>query len=340
MHEDAVSPAASVPPIARGTEASRLRAPVSQAPRPPGAPPPEPDLTAVPQPPGERRHAGASAFLEDSSRISPTAHYTANVWVRSGLSDPALSTRLGAVFHAALAPLNHIYPRISGRPNLDEMLVARHLTLDRLLEREIAAERVGQVIELAAGLSGRGYRFARRFPALHYVETDLVDMAAYKRHALDEAGLRCPNHEVQPLDVLATDGPGSLEAVAADLLASRGLAIITEGLLSYLARDAVLTLWRRIVATLGGFPHGFYFSDLHVGADTERMWIPELFRIGLELFARGPVRYHFASVDETIAALRAAGFHDARLYRPSDVVPSDRSGHEPAHLIRVLAAAT
>lgn len=340
MHEDAVNPAAAVPPATRGTEASRLRAPRSRAPRPPSAPPLEPDPTAVPQPPGKRREAGAGAVVEDSSRISPTAHYTANVWVRSGLSDPALSTRLGAVFHAALAPLNLIYPRLSGRPNLDEMLVARHLTLDHLLEREIAAERIGQVIELAAGLSGRGYRFARRFPALRYIETDLADMAAYKRRALDEAGLRSPNHDVRPLDVLAPDAPGSLEAVAADLVASRGLAIVTEGLLSYLARDAVLTLWRRIAATLRDFPHGFYFSDLHLRADVEGMWVPELFRAGLELFARGPVRYHFASVDETIAELRAAGFRDGRLYRPTDVIPSGRQDGEPAHVIRVLAAAT
>jgi hypothetical protein len=63
-------------------------------------------------------------------------------------------------------------------------------------------------------------------------------------------------------------------------------------------------------------------------------------RIGLEFFARGPVRYHFSSGDETVAALRAAGFRTARLYHPCDVVPPDRSGRERAHVIRVLAAAT
>ena len=168
-----------------------------------------------------------SALVEDGSRISPTAHYTADVWVRSG-SGPALFILVGAVLHAALAPLNETYGRLSGRPNLDAMLVARHRALDRLLEREIAAGRVGQVIEIAAGLAGRGYRFARRFPALRYVETDLAEMAAYKRRALDEAGLRGPNHEVRPLDALVSDGPASLGAVATELVASRGLAIITK----------------------------------------------------------------------------------------------------------------
>jgi O-methyltransferase involved in polyketide biosynthesis len=284
--------------------------------------------------------AGVRAVADDGTRISPTAHYTSDVWVRSGLSDPALSTRLGAVLHAALTPLNATYGRFSGRPNLDAMLVARHRALDRLLEREITAGRVGQVVEIAAGLSGRGYRFARRFPDLRYVETDLSPMASYKRRALDDAGLRGPNHDVRLLDALASDGPTSLDGVAADLEPSRGLAIVTEGLLSYLPRDAVLALWRRVATTLGRFPHGFYLSDLHLAGDVDGMWIPELFRVGLELFARGPVRYHFGSADEVVAALRVAGFREAHLHRPCDVVEPDRPDRTPAPLIRVLAAAT
>jgi O-methyltransferase involved in polyketide biosynthesis len=281
-----------------------------------------------------------STVADDGTRISPTAHYTSDVWVRSGLSDPALSTRLGAVLHAALTPLNATYGVFSGRPNLDAMLVARHRALDRLLEREITTGRVGQVIEIAAGLSGRGYRFARRFPHVHYVETDLVPMASYKRRSLDAAGLRRPNHDVRPLDALARDGPTSLAVVAAELEPSRGLAIVTEGLLSYLSRDAVLALWRRVATTLGRFPHGFYLSDLHLAGDVDGMWIPELFRVGLELFARGPVRYHFGSADEAVTALRSAGFREAHLHLPCDLAEPDRPDHTPAPLVRVLAAST
>ena len=88
-------------------------------------------------------------MIADSSRISPTAHYTADVWVRSGLSDPALATRLGAALHAALVPLNTTYGLLSGRPDLDAMLLARHRALDALLERAIVTGGVGQVIEIA-----------------------------------------------------------------------------------------------------------------------------------------------------------------------------------------------
>ena len=276
---------------------------------------------------------------DDGTRISPTAHYTSDVWVRAGLSDRALSTGLGTFFHAALLPLNLTYGRLSGRPNLDAMLVARHRAIDRLLEREIMAGRIGQVVEIAAGLSGRGCRFTRRFPELHYVESDLPPMASHKRRTLDAAGLRGPHHDVRPLDALATEGSASLGAVAAELDRSRGLAIVTEGLLSYLDRDDVLALWRRIATTLGCFPHGLYLSDLHLAEDVDGLWIPELFRMGLELFARGPVRYHFASADDTTASLRATGFREADVYRLVDAEAPDRPGRA-APLVRVLAAST
>jgi O-methyltransferase involved in polyketide biosynthesis len=277
---------------------------------------------------------------DDGARIGPTAHYTADVWVRSGLSDPVLSTPLGAVLHTALLPFDELYGRLSGRPSLDAMLLARHRAIDRLLEQEIAAGRVGQVIEIAAGLSGRSCRFARRFSDVRYVETDLPDMAARKRRLLDAAGLRGPNHEVRTVDALAHAGPTSLDAVAAVLDASRGLAIISEGLLSYLRRDDVLALWRRVAATLRRFPHGIYLSDLHLAGDVDGMWVPELFRVGLGIFARGPVRYHFTSAGEAARALRAAGFGRARVDDPRDVVGIDRPEHDAPYAVRVLAATT
>ena len=95
---------------------------------------------------------------------------------------------------------------------------------------------------------------------------------------------------------------------------------------------------RRVAATLGRFPYGVYLSDLHLAGDVDGMWIPELFRLGLEVFARGAVRYHFASADETIAALADAGFVDARVWHPSDVVSSPRPGGA-ADLVRVVRAA-
>lgn len=87
------------------------------------------------------------------------------------------------------------------------------------------------MIEVACGLSPRGWRFAKRYgDRLHYVEADLPEMAARKRAALERIGSLGDYHRVREVDALRDDdGPGSLAAIAAELDHRRGLAIITEG---------------------------------------------------------------------------------------------------------------
>src|SRR5215470_7790441 len=97
----------------------------------------------------------------DPSRISPTALYTSDVWVRNGMSHPALGSLKGRFLHAVLAPANLAVLGLGERPNLDQLLLARHRVLDHLLELDIAAGRVRQVVEIAAGLSPRGFRVAQ-----------------------------------------------------------------------------------------------------------------------------------------------------------------------------------
>src|SRR4051812_25543346 len=89
--------------------------------------------------------------------ISPTAHYTAAVWERHGLSDQAFTTPEGRVLHAALSPAMTA-SRLAGGPTLEGFLLARHRVIDQQLEAAIADGRVSQVVELAAGLSPRGWR--------------------------------------------------------------------------------------------------------------------------------------------------------------------------------------
>ena len=50
--------------------------------------------------------------------ISPTAHYTGEVWSRNGLSHPALATTEGRLMHAALRP-GLALSRALGGPALD-----------------------------------------------------------------------------------------------------------------------------------------------------------------------------------------------------------------------------
>lgn len=275
----------------------------------------------------------------DSSRISPTAHYTAQVWFRYGMSHPAFETPFGRKLHAALAPMNYVY-RFTGRPNLDEMLLARHRSLDFLLERAIAEGRVSQVLEVAAGLSPRGLSFTRQHPELRYIEADLPAMAARKRQALERAG-RGRDHHVVEVDALADDGPASIAELARRHLdPTRGTAIVTEGLISYFSRPQVEGMWRRFAATLRSFPQGVYFSDLNTSGDVSGMHTAKVFRRVLQLFARGQVFLHFASPEEASAALVDAGFASATIHRPNDLAGVDFPGRDKRHVVRVIEAWT
>ena len=115
------------------------------------------------------------------------------------------------------------------------------------------------------------------------------------------------------IDALRDEGPGSLAELAAELDPGAGLAIVTEGLLGYLATDAVLALWRRIAATLATFPSGRYISDLHLGS--VQTPVVRVFRRLLSAFVRGQVYLHFDGAAEAEAALREAGFAAAAVRR-------------------------
>jgi O-methyltransferase involved in polyketide biosynthesis len=270
--------------------------------------------------------------------IGPTAQYTGRVWARHGLSHPELDSFTGRVLHAATAP-TMLASQILGGPTLDDFLLARHLVIDALLEDEIAEGRVGQVLEVACGMSPRGWRFTERHDDLVYVEADLPDMAAAKRAALERIG-RPARHRVVELDALDPDGPLSLDAVAAGLDPDRGLAIITEGLLSYLPREAVLGLWARFAATLDRFPSGLYLSDLHVDSDTATP-LARAFEAALSAFVRTPVAVHFSTAKEAERALLDAGFSSARVERASEhPVAASRRGADLVRIVRAWGSPT
>ena len=266
-------------------------------------------------------------------RIGPTAHYTGYVWARNGLSHPELATTEGRILFDSLQP-TMLASRALGGPTLEQYLLARHRAIDALLDRAIERHGVSQVIEVAAGLSPRGWRLARRYgERLTYVEADLPAMAERKRAALERIGSLGERHRVREVDALREDdGPGSLAAVIAELDPGEGLAIITEGLLGYLPPDAVAGVWRRFARALTGFSAGRYISDVHLGgAATPQV---RIFRVLLAAFVRGRVYLHFGDAADAETALRAAGFESAEVRRAADVVEGGRdSGARLAHIL-------
>jgi len=255
-------------------------------------------------------------FGRGSEAISPTAHYTGHIWSRNGLSHPELGTWQGRALFQALRPVMTLSDVLGG-PTLESYLLARHQALDSHLTAVIESQPTTQVLEVAAGLSPRGWRSARRYDGrITYIEADLPEMAERKREALERMGSLDEHHRVEELDVLRDDsGPGTLAAIAASLDSGRPLVILTEGLLSYLERDHVLDMWRRFAETLSDFTGGRYLSDLHLGEEARAPTV-RAFRAVLSAFVRGPVRVHFDDASEAVAALKASGFREAAVHEP------------------------
>ena len=250
---------------------------------------------------------------EGSGAVSPTAHYTGETWVRNGLSHPQLATWQGRMLHRGFA-LPLAASKTLGGPTLDGLLLARHRIIDSILD-DLIRSGVSQVVEVACGMSPRGWRFTERFgERLTYVEADLPGMAQRKRDALARMESLTDRHRVVGLDVLQEGGPGSLEALVETLDPAEGLAIVTEGLLTYLDDDTVNALWTRLATALGRFDKGVYLSDLRF-ARRDRGLPERTFDVILGAFVRGKVHAYRGDEATAEAALRSAGFEEARLHR-------------------------
>lgn len=279
-------------------------------------------------------------MARNPASISPTAHYTGYTWFAHGMSHPALVTPQGHFMHTALKPLRGL-ALLTGAPTLQAFLLARHRVIDLLLSQAIAEGRVSQVIEVAAGLSPRGWRFKQAHgDKLHYIEADLPDMAQRKRDLMQGAGLLTPGHEVVTLDALTDTGPASLNALADKLDPQRGTAIITEGLLNYFDTPTVIAMWQRFGRVLNRFPEGLYLSDLHLHNANKGVGV-QAFKAVLSTFVKGRVFLHFDNEVQAETELRNARFELAELHAPTRFAGQlNMTMHPGANAVRVVEART
>ncbi len=251
----------------------------------------------------------------DTSRISPTAHYTAYVWYRYGMSTPELATAKGRALYRLLQVPNRALS-MTGQSDLESTLLARHRVIDHLLKQAIDEGRVAQVVEIAAGLSPRGLRMRRRHPKLRYVEADLPDMITTKRaligHKLDA------DHVLEEVNALAEAGPNSLAALAEQLDTNKGVAVITEGLLPYFDAADGSRIWDNIHAFMKRFAGGVYLSDYYLRDDTNKVRGARTMSTLISWFVKGATHMPYADEPELVQALAAAGFADATVHRAGD----------------------
>lgn len=274
----------------------------------------------------------------ESERVSPTAFATGYFWYRHGLSTEALLIPEGRRVWRRFQWLIALVRAVSG-VSIDALMLSRHKGIDARLARLVESGQVTQVIELAAGLSPRGWRFKQRYgDRLTYIETDLPHMARLKQRLIEEGKLARPGHRVATVNALSDDGPDSLPALAGTLDRSQGLAIITEGLMSYLDPESARGVWRRIAGALRLFPSGAYLSDSYVRSDRYGFG-GKVFRGFIQRYVRGRMHIHFQTVDEAAAVLRATGFDRVELHAPSSIAETrDVAAIRGGNRVRILEA--
>lgn len=192
-------------------------------------------------------------------------------------------------------------------PTLEGMLLARHRLIDLRLAMAIETGAIGQVVEIAAGLSPRGWRFANRYrDQITYVEADLPGMIENKRRILAKLGGESPHHRTVEIDALIDNGPTSIDGICKTLDPEVGTAIITEGLVNYFDRTTLLGMWKRFSGALHQFPSSLYLSDLILRSGNDGPLVTG-FSWLLSAFVRGKVHMHFDSVDDAEHALVECG---------------------------------
>lgn len=222
--------------------------------------------------------------------------------------------------YEAFEPLMRLNRAMFGTITLEQMLLGRHLLIDELLKRAIESGRVGQVVEIAGGMSGRGIRFSKLYGerGCMYLEGDLPGMAERKRRVLSGAGLGHRGHRVVDVDALAVEGRLSIqEAMGEYLDKSHGTAVVIEGLLSYLRPEDMARVLGNVCGMLKTFGGGVFLSDAYLSSRVEQIpgWF--WFQRALGAFVRGRTYLHFRTESDAVSALTSHGFERAVLHEPA-----------------------
>ena len=252
----------------------------------------------------------------DTSRISISAHYTGYVWYKNGLSDPRYVTPLGRLSNVLFSPVNGLLKVMAGA-HIDTFLLQRHLMLDHLLCQLIENEGVEQVVELASGLSPRGFRLTEKHPQISYLETDLPDMAARKAQLLNKLN-RPTRHGVRSCNILEADGPDSIASVLNELDPTKKVIVITEGLVNYFPLPVIREVWSRLAKNLKRFPDAYYLTDLYPNLTEHPSYrYVKMAQKMVGVLTRGEWPLHYNNDQEIKDGFIEDDFYIAEVYNPS-----------------------
>lgn len=252
----------------------------------------------------------------DTSRISISAHYTGYIWYKNGLSHKQFVTPMGRAAYWALKPMNAFMQSMVGA-SIDTFLLQRHFVLDHLVEQAIE-EGFEQIVELAAGLSSRGYLIKKAYPQIHYVEGDLPGMSVRKAELLDKLG-RAEGHLTQPCNILDETGSHSIEALLASLDKTRKTLIITEGLVNYFDLPTIRKVWARMALALKDFPQARYITEVYPKLEQHPSYkYVKVAQKVVGFFTQGEYPLHYNSNEAMQQGFLEDGFSQVAVTAPED----------------------
>ena len=242
--------------------------------------------------------------------VSNTAHFTAQVWVRSKLPCAEyFDTPRGRLLYHTTAPFLSTGPRLANLPVLEDILLSRHRMIDQIL---IDFE-PDQVIEFAAGLSPRGLWYSDAF-GTPYLDVDLPGIVQTKRERI--GGAAGDLYRLTEMDLDVSEDYG---ATLSPYLRPGKTAVIAEGLLLYLPLSLQERIFGRIGALLGQLGGGCFVADVHHEQDV-RLAGPLIgaFRRLLHLFSRTQLPQQIPTAEAGQQLMREKGFHALTIHRPED----------------------
>ncbi|ENW97532.1 hypothetical protein F900_03718 [Acinetobacter modestus] len=264
--------------------------------------------------------------LSKHRHISFTAHYTGYIWYQMGISHPALATTKGKTLAALVHPIESWAEKYVGG-SMRTTLKQRHTMLDTHLEQLIQQYPNLQVLEIACGLSPRGWWFRQHHPNICYRELDLPDMAATKQAALQQI-------EPHVDDVLSVDlFTEAFANVFKVFDPKRPLVIISEGLINYFEKPLLQQLIQAIANYGRDFKELHYLTDLYPEPTQNKLatiiWNSSRL---LKLMSRSAFSFHFKTPAEVENFFHEAGFKQVEVLQPKEFFEQTRLENKEQHL--------
>lgn len=258
--------------------------------------------------------------LSPHRHISFTAHYTGYIWYLLGISHERLATAKGKQLATLLHPFETLAEKFVGH-SVRSTLKLRHRLIDQRLKELIAQHPDLQIIEIAAGLSPRGWRFRQKYPAISYIEVDLPAMAAIKREALQPIE---PDAKVYGCDIFSEQFQQILKQ---DLDHSRPIAVLSEGLINYFSKDLIGKLSQILSTGFQQFPNGYFISDLYP-EPTHRLakviWHSSKL---LKFLSKSEFQFYFTSPQEAAEFFKTHGFKKTHIRQASNFEHPEEKNH-------------